>query len=132
MKTCTIPTTKSVKAFANYDFDNSDVPAQYEGDYPHVNFFKKYFLPIVRKELKAMAKRIGATLTFNGGHFYWSAFFSKNGKHVYASAQDFRWDDWYNQMLYRTAESTKDYTGGTNRWCGYEQLEEAVSELLNR
>ena len=57
MKTCVIPTAKTVAAFRDYDFDNCDVPEQYLGDYSHANFFRKYFIPIVRKEIKAMATR---------------------------------------------------------------------------
>ena len=62
---------KTVKDFKDYDFENCDVPEEYWGDYTHANYFKKAFIPIARKEFKALAKKLGAELIFsisNGLH----------------------------------------------------------------
>ena len=135
MKTCVIPTEKTVAAFKNYDFDNCNVPEKYLGDYSHVNFFRKYFIPIVRREIKALAKKLGATVKFEPNYFDWSAFFGKNGKYIYVHCDDARWNDWYEQMYYRTADNETDYRGGPNNWTSYDKLEtelEAMFERLER
>ena len=132
MKTCVIPTEKTVAAFRDYDFDNCDVPEKYLGDYSHANFFKKYFIPIVRKEIKAMAKRLGATIKFEPMYFEWSAYFGKNGKYVYVHCDDARWNNWYEQMYYRTVENDHDCHGGPNNWTSYDKLEGDLAYMLNR
>ena len=73
MKTYDIPTEKTVAAFKDYDFDNPCVPEKYDGDYPHRNFFNKYFIPIVRSEVKKLAKKLGATVKFSYNNFEWTA-----------------------------------------------------------
>lgn len=122
---------KTVKDFRNYDFESWNVPSDCEGDYAPATFFKKHFIPIARKEFKALAKRIGAEIEFSPNYFDYSAFFSKNGKFVYVHVGDVRFESrWYEHILYRTAKSNKDYTGGSNRYCSYEELEEELSYLL--
>ena len=132
MKTCVIPTAKTVAAFRDYDFDNCDVPEKYLGDYSHANFFKKYFIPIVRKEIKAMAKRLGATVKFEPMYFEWSAYFGKNGKFVYVHCDDARWNNWYEQMYFRIVENDHDCHGGPNNWTSYDKLEGDLAYMLNR
>ena len=124
---------KTIKSFRNYDFENCDVEPKYYGDYPHANYFKGEFLPVARKELKKMAANIGAELIFSPGYFYYSAFFKKNDKCVYINVGDVRYDsNWYDKVLFRTAKNEKDYTGGCNCYCSYDNLESEVSDLLNR
>jgi len=123
---------KTVKDFKNYDFESCDVPQKYWGDYTHLNFFKGYFIPIVRKEFKAIAKKIGATVTLSPNNFEWTAFFKKDNKFIYVGVSDVRYWKWYDSVLFRTAENEKDYTGGCNRYCSYEELAEELSDLFDR
>ena len=126
---------KTVKSFKNYDFENCDVPEKYWGDYTHANFFKKYFIPIARKEFKALANRLGATITFSPNYFEWSAFFCKGGKYIYVHVGDVRYNiggSWYDNVLFRTAANEKDYSGGSNQYCGYEELERELSYLFDK
>lgn len=124
---------KTVKSFRNYDFENCDVEPKYYGDYPHANFYKGEFLPVARRELKKMAANMGAELIFNPGYFYYSAFFKKDDKCVYINVGDVRYDsNWYDKVLFRTAKNEKDYTGGSNRFCSYDNLENEVNTLLDR
>lgn len=124
---------KTVKSFRNYDFENCDVEPKYYGDYPHANFYKGEFLPVARRELKKMAANMGAELIFNPGYFYYSAFFKKDDKCVYINVGDVRYDsNWYDKVLFRTAKNEKDYTGGANRFCSYDNLENEVNTLLDR
>ena len=125
-----IPTTKTVKAFRDYDFENCDVPEQYWGDYTHANFFKKYFIPIARKEFKALAKKIGAEVIFSPSYFYWSAYFKKNGKCVYVSVSDVRYWKWYDSVLFRTALDEHDSCGGANNYCSYDRLAESLEDMF--
>lgn len=124
---------KTIKSFRNYDFENCNVEPKYWGDYPHANFFKGEFIPVARKELKKMAANMGAELTsFNAGYFEYSAFFKKNDKFIYVRVGDVRLNDWYNDILYRTAAYDKDWHGGTNNCCSYDNLEKELTELFNR
>ena len=122
---------KTVKSFKDYDFESCDVPEQYWGDYTHANFFKKYFIPIARKEFKEIAKKIGAEVIFSPMYFEWSAFFIKDGKYIYVHMGDVRYWKWYDDVLFRTAENEKDYTGGANRRCSYDNLAEELSSLFD-
>ena len=131
MKTYNIPTEKTVAAFKDYDFDNPCVPEKYDGDYPHRNFFNKYFIPIVRSEVKKLAKKLGATVKFSYNNFEWTAFFSKNGKCVYVDTSDHRWNNWYDNVMYREAANDHDYHGITgNYWTPYNKLEETLASIL--
>lgn len=131
MKTCTIPTKKTVAAFKDYDFENCNVPEQYQGDYPHHNFCKKVFMPILRREFKKLAEKTNSELVnYSGGYFIASAYFKRGDKYVYVSISDVRWNDWYGQVLYRTAADAKDSRGGANHYCAYDKLEDALNWLL--
>ena len=124
---------KTVKSFKDYDFENCDVDPKYYGDYPHANFFKGEFLPIAKKEFRNLAKKLGAELTFSGNYFEYSAFFKKSDKFIYVHVGDVRYDgNWYDNVLYRTVSSEKDYSGGANRYCSYDKLESEMNDLFDR
>lgn len=96
---------KTVLSFKHYDFDNCDVPEKYWGDYPHANYAKGEFAPVLRRELKAMAKKIGAEAKVEYNYFDCSAVFKKDGKHVYVHISDIRdggRGTWYDRVLFRT------------------------------
>lgn len=125
-------TKKTVKDFIGYDFESCDVPEDCYGDYPHYLYFKKYFMRIARRELKALAKKIGAEVEFSPGYFEYSAFFCKDGKYIYVHVGDVRYNsDWYENVLFRTAKSNKDSSGGSNCYCSYDNLEDELSRLFD-
>lgn len=131
---CVVPSEKTVEAFKNYKFENCDVPEKYWGDYTHANFFKRYFIPIARREMKKLAAKIGADVIFEKGFFEWSCFFKKDGKCIYVHVGDVRYSicgHWYDNVLYRTAKDEKDYHGGTNNSCSYDKLESCLLELFD-
>lgn len=64
------------------------------------------------------------------GHFWVSGFISKNDKYCYFSIGDLRDNDWYSDILYRTAEHNKDFTGGSNRFCSFNELIENIKKVL--
>ena len=123
----------TVKDFKNYDFENCCVPAKYYGDYPHANYFKGEFIPVARKEFKALAKKLGAEVEFSPMYFEYSAFFSRDGKFIYVHVGDVRYQsNWYDDVLYRTAKYIKDYHGGSNNYCSYDELYEKLNEMFER
>lgn len=126
--------TKTVLDFKNYDFDSCDVPEKYWGDYPHANYAKGEFAPVLRRELKAAAKKIGAEAKVEYNYFDCSAVFKKDGKHVYVHIGDVRdggRGTWYDRVLFRTMEHEKDWTGGSNNYCSFDQIGECVNRMFD-
>jgi hypothetical protein len=70
---------------------------------------------------------------WNMGHFYVGGFLynSRTGKHVYFSTSDVRHfpNEWYSNVLIRTAKNTSDYTGGDNNYCPLYRLNETALRL---
>ena len=92
------------------EFESSSVKTQQFKDF--VSKFRSAF----KKEMKS----VGVTdVTFNVGHFEVSGFFSYQGQTYYFSLSDVRGMNYVQgsiAMLYRTAEHTKDYRGGSNQY----------------
>ena len=84
---------------------------------PHFKAFARLFKKLIKNEI---AKKGCELLTFNRGHFSVSGFFKKGEQIYYFSVPDVR--DCYNtpKLMYRTATSIKDYTGGSNQWIDIE------------
>ena len=86
-----------------------------------VQFFRTF-----KSEFTKELKSIGATaIVFSRGHFYLSGFFTVDDQIWYFSLSDVRGIDYslvhnpdscMSKLLYRTATSYKDYTGGQNRY----------------
>ena len=81
-----------------------------------------------KRELTKELKNADCTLVkYNVGHFYVSGFFkTPSGELYYFSLGDVRGSDYVMQtenvykMMYRTAMTTDDYTGGRNQWAEIE------------
>lgn len=132
---CVVPSEKTVEAFKNYNFENCDVPEKYWGDYTHANFFKRYFIPIARREMKKIAKNLGAEAFFEKGGFEWSCYFKKDGNCIYVHIGDVRFlicGHWYDNVLYRAAKDENDTHGGSNNRCSYGELEEHLKAMFDR
>lgn len=87
-----------------------------------------------KRELKKSMQ--GYTLlNYNRGHFYFSAFFKNNTnqKIVYILCSDVRSfkNEWYENLLIRTAKHSKDYSGGSNCFSSWKQLKERADYLIN-
>lgn len=66
-------------------------------------------------------------------HYCFSAFLKCKNNYIYLSVSDVRFNsNWLNSILYRTANSETDYTGGCNRYIGLDRLEKALKELFER
>jgi hypothetical protein len=80
--------------------------------------FNKFYLDF-KKAFKKELDKVGATeMIASKGHFYLSGFFkAESGQLYYFSLSDVRHGFGgrsNNQLLYRTAQHTKDWTGGGN------------------
>ena len=83
--------------------------------------------------LKSIAKEYGWNVVNVGkNHYEFSLFFENNGKFVYVSISDVRYfkNEFWNRILYRTAKSEKDYTGGRNCYTNIGNLKYAIYGLL--
>lgn len=64
------------------------------------------------------------------GHFYCFGFIKnkEDGRLYYINTSDVRSskNEWFEHLLYRTAEHEKDYTGGMNQYCRLDRLNEVL------
>lgn len=95
------------------------------------------FASFSREYKSEMKKKLGSRfelVSFNRGHFYLSGFIKnlQTNKLAYFSTSDVRYnsgDCWYNNLLIRTAQHDKDYTGGSNDWCNWSNLTDKCARL---
>ena len=87
-----------------------------------------------RSVIKDFCENIGMELySFNKNHYDFSAVVKSNNTNqfYYISISDVRYwkNKWANEILYRTMEHEKDWTGGSNRYSTLENLPENLLEL---
>lgn len=91
--------------------------------------FAKDFKKAIVKELPPYMKAVN----WNTGHFYLSGFFKNlnTDAFVYFSISDVRFfqDSWITEVLIRTAEGEKDYSGGVNRYTDITNLVKKAVEI---
>ena len=89
------------------------------GSTPQFNDFFKTF----KKEVTAVLMGLGCTkVEISKGHFYASGFFtSPSGQVYYLSLLDVRGNP--TQLMYRTAQHYKDFSGGHNQWIDVDKLQ---------
>ena len=98
---------------------------------PEFNKFYNSFKKVFKKELA----NINATdIEFSKGHFYLSGFFRVGEQLMYFSISDVRHGFGFNrndqpEMLIRTVQHNKDYSGGSNN---YVVIEEGIAENIKR
>ena len=94
----------------------------------------KVFASVFKKELVKLLKGY-RLLVFHRGHFDIFAFFenTQSGKVIYISTSDVRHfpDAWYRQLLIRTAQHVKDYTGGGNCYTTLPYIKKAADSLTS-
>ena len=77
-------------------------------------------------KLKELCKTYGWELKkANKNHYTFSAFFKDiDNKYVYFSISDVRYfqNEWYTNILVRSASDDRDYTGGQNYYTNLEYL----------
>ena len=113
----------------NHQFENC-VSFMGEDSYEFFKDFSSY--------LSNQFAKLGADLAdFNTSHYYCSGFIKKQDKFVYFSldlpryeGEKLRITD--AKVLYRTAQSTRDFSGGNNNYTSLEQLCKNIDRLLER
>lgn len=93
------------------------------------------FVRDFKKALKNDTEKDFDLVNFSKGHFECSGFLrsKENGRMVYFSISDVRSfpDDWFNNVLIRTAKNERDYTGGSNNYCRFYEIREKALRLIN-
>ena len=91
----------------------------------------KAFCRAFKSEFGKVLKGLGCRdLECHYGHFYISGFFSAaNGQLWYFSTCDVRHRRDYN-ILVRTAQHRKDFTGGGNRWADLKNLSSELKRII--
>ena len=115
---------QKMEKWYDYTFESSSgLTAEFQA---FVKDFKKYLLQQVRKDFELV--------NCSRGHFEISGFLKnkKNKKFVYFSISDVRYfpNSWYNNILIRTAENEKDYTGSSNNNCKFAEINNKAIYLV--
>lgn len=112
-----------IEKWLNHRFESSSALT------PEFSNFAKDF----KKELKRQLPDECEIVAWSRGHFYVSCFIKnkETSKFAYLSHSDVRFfpDEWYNNILIRTAKHEKDYTGGSNCNCKFPELKEWIERL---
>lgn len=117
-------TIKDLEKYIGYEFSSGC----YTGD-DYKSFQTKYinFLRSICKQNHWHLVNVGRN------HYCFSAFIkSAENKCVYVSISDVRFftNEWYNNILIRTAKNEQDYYGGFNHRTTLKELEMKAMELL--
>ena len=117
-------TIKDLEKYIDYEFSSGC----YTGD-DYKSFQTKYinFLRSICKQNHWHLVNVGRN------HYCFSAFIkSAENKCVYVSISDVRFftNEWYNNILIRTAKNKQDYYGGFNHRTTLKELEMKAMELL--
>lgn len=114
---------QKMEKWYDYTFESSSgLTAEFQA---FAKDFKKYLLQQVRDNFELV--------NWSRGHFEVCGFLrnKKNKKLVYFSISDIRYfkNGWYNDVLIRTAENEKDYTGGSNNSCIFAEIKNTAIYL---
>ena len=117
-------TIKDLEKYIGYEFSSGC----YTGD-DYISFQTKYinFLRSICKQNHWQLVNVGRN------HYCFSAFIkSAENKCVYVSISDVRFftNEWYSNILIRTAKNEQDYYGGFNHRTTLKELEMKAMELL--
>jgi len=111
----------------DYDHETPDIPRSKD--------FNRAYKSYVRKQIKPY----GLELVKGKGSSYCecSGFVTdNNGHYVYFNSGDYRYphslNDIYHSVLIRTAESEKDYRGGSNHFVELKNIGEEMNRLIKR
>lgn len=97
---------------------------------PDYKTFERKFRNYIKKVAK---ENDGELVKFNPNHYEFSCFVRRNDKYVYISISDVRYfkNSWYNNILIRTANNEKDYSGGRNDYTSLEYLDKKIVLMTN-
>lgn len=92
------------------------------------------FQQTMKADLSKQLKSAGLTLKqFNKNHYCFSAVVTNGERYAYISIGDVRDNRRiFDEVLYRTMAHEKDWSGGNNRYCHWNNVGDACKELLSR
>ena len=112
-----------IEKWLNYSFSSGVTTGE------DFNIFFREIKKFIKKNLPSEIELV----KMDKNHYYFSGFLKnkKNGKYIYFSVSDVRFfkDDWYYNVLVRTAKDENDYTGGCNNYCKITELGEKALQL---
>ena len=115
---------KDLERYRNYEFSSGCYTGQ---DY--LSFQTKYI-----NFLRSLCKEKGWELVNIGrNHYCFSCFMKNKDKYIYLSISDVRYfrNEWYSNILVRTAKHEKDYHGGSNCYTNLPNLSNYVEDMFN-
>ena len=119
-----------MKQWLGYNFNLQGWSRTHENHSDAFDRFVKNLRSKLRKEAKEYNLEV---LPFKANWFTTSGFIKnkETGKFAYWCISDVRYfhDEWYYNVLFRTAENEKDYTGGANHFCSMNDLVESVAKI---
>jgi len=118
---------QGIKKWLDYQFESSSSLT------PEFAEFRKEIKRYIKKLLPDYLELI---MPFSSLHFAFSGFIKnkKTGEYVYFSCSDVRnWqNEWYDNLLIRTAENDRDFTGGSNDFCRLPDIAEKTIKLTGK
>jgi hypothetical protein len=113
---------RSLQGFKDWEFSSGPTTGQ---DYHE---FHRLFIKAIKSAIPRDAKLVNVSRN----HYESSGFVERQGKYVYFSISDVRYfpGKWYNDILIRTAEHERDYTGGSNGYTTLEKFSKSVASML--
>lgn len=123
------PTVKRITINTIHDWRNIEFESSSGKTEEFMTFCRMY-----RAHIKKICAANGLVITsWSNGHFDCFAFITNTitGKIAYMSCSDVRYfpKSWHSDILVRTADYVKDYTGGANHSATLETLGEVLIEL---
>ena len=114
---------QELQKYLHYEFSTGAITGE---DYK--TFERKYI-----SYLKGICKQNNWDfIKANKNHYCFSAFLKVKGRYIYLSISDVRYfeNEWYKNILIRTAQNDRDYTGGSNHYTNLESLETNILKLI--
>ena len=114
---------QDLEKYLDYEFSTGC----YTGE-DYKEFERKYI-----SYLKSFCKENGwKFVVANKNHYEFSAFLEVDYNFIYFSISDVRFfqNEWYNNILIRTAKSDRDYTGGANHYTDLPNLKNNILKLI--
>jgi len=115
-----------LKKYLDYEFSSGS----YTGE-DYKTFQTKYI-----NYLRSLCKNNNwELLNIGRNHYEFSAFIKNElNKYIYLSISDVRFwkNEWYTDILIRTAKTEKDYSGGYNNYTSLTELADNIKNLFSR
>jgi len=119
------------KKWVGFDFNRNGWSTSHENK----SIALEQWVRDTRSDIRTMLKGTGWQLQSWRGNWFTASGFLYNeqlDRHVYISVSDIRFwqDEWYHNLLIRTANSNEDYTGGRNQYCAFYDIPDMLERMF--